>query len=118
MANIKDKILSDARSRKPQYADRMEVIEPQLADLPAGLSHYSIHIVKLHDYLPINYIVVVDSIFTSMQAGDFARLLQRIKFLEEKRLSAGDLAVLFLLIEFPSRDRRLVERPEDIALSP
>jgi hypothetical protein len=116
MPNIKERILADARSRKPRYADRMEIFEPKLEDLPAGLTHYSINISQLFDYIPINYIVIGEEFYTSLNKGDFSRLLARVRFLEEKKFSATDLAILYMLLEHSSRDHRIVEKAEDIAL--
>src|SRR5439155_19161932 len=84
MPNIKERILKDAGSRKERYADRMEVVEIPPDNLPAGLTLYSVNISQLFDYIPINYIVTGDEFYTSLQKGDFSRLLKRIKFLEEK----------------------------------
>jgi hypothetical protein len=117
MEKIKEKILADARSRKERYADRMEVTELQADNLPEGLKLYTVRISQLFDYLPISYIVVGNEFFSSLQKGDFSRLLERLRFLEENRYTATDLITLFLLLEHPSRDHRLVEKPEDIALS-
>src|SRR5690349_12194473 len=115
MANIKDRILADAQSRKSEYGDRMEVAGPQSEGLPAGLSLYSIRIAQLFDYMPINYITVEDEFFTSLQKGDFERLLAHLRLIEEETLSAADFTTLFLLLENPSRYQFLVEKAEDFA---
>src|ERR1043166_4054188 len=116
MANIQEEILADAQARKPDYKDRMQIFELPLEDFPAGLAQYSIKIKGLYDYLPISYFVYNNGFYTSLQQGDFARLLQRLKLLEDKTLSATNVAKLFLFLEYPSRERLLVENLEDMAL--
>jgi hypothetical protein len=118
MADTKERILADAKLRRPQYADRMRVIGPQKQGLPAGLEHYGIRISKLHDYAPINYIVKDNEYYSSMQNGDFSRLLQKLRLMEDDQLSASQLTSLFTLIESPFIQRHLVNKLADLAFSP
>lgn len=111
-------ILEDASARKPDYRDRLSVEEPGLDGLPKGLRHFSIKIKGLHSYLPINYIVAGQELYTSLVEGDFMRLLYRLRVLEEDSLSALEIAILFMLLEYPNRDLRIVETMEDLALPP
>src|SRR5215813_12273878 len=108
MTDIKDRILADAKSRKAQYADRIEVLGPQTEDLPEGLHFYNIRIVGLFDYIPINYIVLNDDVFTSLERGDFLKLLRRLRVIEDGNLSAQHFMELFLLIEYPTRHQNPV----------
>jgi hypothetical protein len=116
MSNITEKILADAKSRRPEYADRMTVIGPQTESLPTGLEHYGIKISQLRDYTPMNYIVKNGEIFTSMQRGDFRRLLMSLRVIEDEQLSAVELTSLFILIEQPFINRHLVDKIEDLTL--
>jgi hypothetical protein len=119
VSDIKELILADAKIRKERYSDRMTVTEPELDDLPSGLKHYSVEIYGLHSYLPINYLTVENDetdFYTSLRKGDFTGLLKRLSSIETDRFSALDIAILFLLLEHPSRDRRIIEKIEDIAL--
>ncbi|MEW6734946.1 MAG: hypothetical protein AB1489_26890 [Acidobacteriota bacterium] len=114
--SIEEIILADAKSRKPEYAARLILVEVQPEGLPAGIRHFSLQIDRLFDYIPINYIVIGDEYYCSLVKDDFAKLLWRFNLLAEKRLTARSLVTLFLLIGSPSRDRRMVERIEDITL--
>jgi hypothetical protein len=116
MANIKDKILSHARSKNPDYAERMEIFEPNLPGLPAGLTHYAVNINGLFDYTPISYICLGDDCFSSLMPDDFGALMKHLQLLESNRLAAIDVAILYLLIDFPSRDRSIVETMEEVPL--
>lgn len=85
--------------------------------MPKGLRHFSVKIQGLHSYLPINYVVVGESeIYSSLVEGDFVRLLHRLRLLEDNTLSAIEIAVLFMLLEYPNRELRIVETLEELAL--
>lgn len=111
-------ILQDALARKPDYRERLSVEEPGLEGLPKGLRHFSVKIKGLHSYLPINYVVAGEELYTSLVEGDFMRLLHRLRVVEEDSLSALEIAILFMLLEYPNRDLRIVETMEDLALPP
>ncbi len=114
MTNITEKILEDAKAQRPKYAERLIVIGPQTDGMPLGLVHYGVNISKLHDYTPMNYVVIGEEIFSSLKKGDFANLLKKLRFLEENNLSAYDLVNLFFMLEFPTRYYFLVDKAEDV----
>lgn len=116
MTNIAEKILLDAKAYRPQYAERMTVIGPQTEGMPLGLIFYGVRIAKLHDYTPINYIVLGEEFFCSLKKGDFVNLLKNLQLLEDNQISATDLTTLFLLLEFPTRYYFLVDKLEDITI--
>lgn len=117
MANIEDAILLDAQEKKPNYAERMQVIELPIEDLPAKFKIYNIKITGLFDYLPINYVVSDDRYYSSLTKGDFGKLLEYLNLLAKDPLSAWELTKLFFLLEFPSRNRLIVETIADTSLT-
>jgi hypothetical protein len=116
MADIKYNILAHAKTRKPQYADRMEIFQPTLGELPAGLIHYVINIKGLHGYIPISYLVLGNDFYSSLEPGDFSRLAKRLRLFEIDNLTALELAIIYLLVDFPSRERRIIENVADLEL--
>lgn len=117
MANIEHIILSDAQQKRPNYADRMQVVELSISDLPTKLKFYTIKITGLFDYLPINYVVLNNNYYSSLEKGDFGKFLEYVGFLAKDVLSAWELTKLFFLLEFPSKDRLIVEKLADTSLT-
>lgn len=113
---LRGKILSDARLKLSEYADRLEVFESGLPGLPQDMLHFAINIKGLHGYLPISYIVYENNLYTSLRPGDFAALMKRVDLFNSDRWSALDFAICYFLLDFPSRERRIIENVEDLDL--
>lgn len=113
---ITDLILADAERKKSRFAGRMTVTENQVFDLPSELRKFSITISGVFDYLPITYLVLGNNYYSSLEKGDFARILKAFDLVESEKLTAGDVARLFLLLEIPLRGRFVVETVRDLEL--
>lgn len=116
MAELKERILADAQSRRPQYAERMSVLETTRAQLPKEIKIFTIRIDRLHDYLPMNYLSYGDELYCSLQKGDFERAVRSLRVVEGDFRPAAFVA-LFQLLELPSSDHFHVENAKDIAIS-
>lgn len=112
--SIEEAMLAHAESKKTRFAKKMSLIELPTTDLPKDLRHFSVVVNGVFDYLPMNYLLLGTDYYSSLDKGDFALILERFDFLGSDKLTAKEIAQIFLLLELPSRGRFLVESLRDL----